>query len=60
MNYYLTSPLVADRQTALVSDVAHRAAVKTARAARNASASSADRPARARRLFAAARPAHAA
>jgi len=60
MNYYLASQLVADRQTALVADVAHRAAVKTARAARRASASSADRPACVRRLFAAARPAHAA
>ena len=59
MNYYLTSQLVADRQTALVADVAHRAAVKTARAARRGSASSVDRPARVRRLFSAARPAPA-
>jgi hypothetical protein len=59
MNYYLTSQLVADRQAALVADVAHRAAVKTARAARRGSAASVDRPARVRRLFSAARPAHA-
>ena len=49
MNYYLTSQIIADRQAALVADVAHRAAVKTARAARRGSASSVDRPARARR-----------
>jgi hypothetical protein len=58
MNYYLTSQLVAERQAALVADVAHRAQLKTARAARKASAAVTDRPARARRLSFG-RPAHA-
>jgi hypothetical protein len=58
MNYYLVSQQVADRQAALVADVAHRAQVKAARAARKASAAAADRPVRTRRSFFA-RPAHA-
>jgi hypothetical protein len=51
MNYYLTSQLVADRQAALAADLTHRAQLKEARAARRATASSAKRPARSRRLF---------
>jgi hypothetical protein len=58
MNYYLTSQLVAERQAALVADVAHRAQLKTARAARKTSTIAAARPARIRRLFAS-RPATA-
>jgi len=49
-NYYLASQLVADRQAALAADVTRRARVWTARA-RKASAASAARPARTRRLF---------
>jgi hypothetical protein len=59
MNYYLTSQLVAQHQTALAADVTHRAQVKEARAARKASTTSAPQPTRIRRLFLG-RPAHAA
>jgi len=59
MNYYLTSQLVAERQTALAADVAYRARLKDARAARKARLAAANRPARTRRLFLG-RPAHAA
>jgi hypothetical protein len=57
-NYYLTSQLVAQHQAALVADAAHRAQVKTARAARQTSTIATARPARIRRLFAS-RPATA-
>lgn len=51
MNYYLTSQLVAERQAALAVDLARRAQVKDARAARQAGVASADRRSRTRRLF---------
>ena len=50
-SYYLTSQLVSDRQTALTADCRQRAQVKQARAARKASAATAVRPARIRRLL---------
>jgi hypothetical protein len=62
-NYYVTSQLVAQHQAALVADVAHRAQVKDARAARKATATAAHRPARTRPMFFGmffGRPAHAA
>jgi hypothetical protein len=59
MNYYLTSQLVAERQAALVADVAHRAQLKSARAARRATAVT-ERPARRTRRLSFGRPAHAA
>jgi hypothetical protein len=49
MNYYLASQLVADRKAALASDLAHRALLKDARAARKACA--VGRPARTRLVF---------
>jgi hypothetical protein len=52
MKYYLARQIVADRQAALAADLTHRALVKDALAARRASAASAARPARIRRLFA--------
>jgi len=51
VNYYLTSQLVADRQAALTADLANRIQVREARAARKATAASADRQTRTRRLF---------
>jgi hypothetical protein len=69
-NYYLTSQLVADRQAAIAAEVTHRAQLKDAHAARQASAALADRSGSARtrrmlpgRLFSgrlfSGRPAHA-
>jgi hypothetical protein len=53
MNSYFASQLIADRQAAVAADVAHRAQLKEARAARRAvaAAASAGRPARTRRLL---------
>jgi hypothetical protein len=50
-NYYLASQLVAERQAALAVDLAHRAQLKDARAARQAGVVTADRRSRTRRLF---------
>ena len=53
MNYSLASQLIADRQSDLTADLAHRVQVREARAARKARAASASagRPARIPRLF---------
>ena len=49
-NYYVTSQLVAQHQTALAAETAHRAQLRDARAARKSHAA-AKRPALGRRLF---------
>jgi hypothetical protein len=51
MNHYLASQMVAERQAALAAEVTHRAQLKEARAARQASAPTVGRPARTRWQF---------
>jgi hypothetical protein len=50
-SYYLASQMVADRQAAVAADVAHRALLREARAARKPRAVPAVRVGWARRLF---------